>query len=124
MSESWFTELVRQVPNLVIFLLIVYLFQKNEEKREAQRVENARRLEDKREAHERELEKKRQAHDLQMNNMWASYIKSIIDQQTDAYKALIEIIKEHEEASQERYKRMGITNELIKQASKTLGEKE
>jgi hypothetical protein len=116
MSENLFIELAKQVPNLVIFIIIIWLFQKNEEKREIQRTENARRLEDKREAHEKELETRRQAHDLQMNNMWASYIKNIIDQQNQTFKMVMDIINEHEKASQERYDKMGITQDLLQAA--------
>jgi hypothetical protein len=113
MNESLFIELAKQVPNLVIFLLIIYMFQKGDEKKELQRVENARRLEDKREAHEKALEVGRQAHDTQMNNMWANYIKSIIDQQNATFKVIMDALNDHELASKERYERMGITKELL-----------
>jgi hypothetical protein len=106
-------ELVKQAPVLAGLIVLVWMFQLAEEKRERQRVENAKLLEDKREAHETNMETKRQTHDSQMNNMWASYIKSIIDQQNESIKALMELINDHETSSQRRYERMGITKELI-----------
>lgn len=113
MGEALFTKLAEQVPNLVVFLIIVYMMQKNNEKQDLQRVENARRLEDKREAHEKSLEEKRQAHDLQMNNMWANYIKNLIDQQAQTFKMVADMLKDHEQASQDRYEKMQITKDLL-----------
>jgi hypothetical protein len=117
-------EIAKQAPYLVGLILLVWMFQLAEEKREKQRVENAKILEDKREAHEIKLEEKRQVHDQQMNNMWASYIKSIIDQQNETVKSLMEAINDHEEASQRRYERMGITKELIDAVKQKTGVKE
>lgn len=113
MSENLFIELAKQVPNLVIFLAVVYMFQKNNEKQEQLRIENARRLEDKREAHEKTIEERRQAHDREMNNMWANNVKSLIDQQNQTFKMVVDIINDHEKASQDRYERMGITKDLL-----------
>ena len=111
--DSIFAKLGEQIPYIVALLVLVYMNQLSEVKREQQRVENAKALEDRREKHEKELEDKRQVHDRDMNNMWASYIKSIIDQQNQAFTALMKTINEHELASQQRYERMGITNDLI-----------
>ena len=66
------------------------------------RIENAKELENRREAHEREI-----------NNMWANSIRMINEQQSKTSEALMTALKEHDRASQERYEKIGITNDLI-----------
>jgi hypothetical protein len=45
--------------------------------------------------------------------MWANSIKMIVDQQKEAHIVILAALKEHDKASQERYERIGITNDLI-----------
>jgi hypothetical protein len=101
MSE-WAIELIRQVPNAAAVILMAYLFLKAEKEREERRVSNAK-----------EMEAERRTHELNINNMWASYIKNIIDHQDDMSSALMKSISDHETASKERYEKMRITQELI-----------
>jgi hypothetical protein len=109
MEASVITKIIEASPYLGFILLFMWFEAKREDKRTA----NAEELETRREKHEKELEEKREAHDRDINNMWASYIKSILDQQNEMSKALMDTIVEHEESSQQRYERLGITQELI-----------
>ena len=95
-------ELIRQVPNAVAVIFMAYLFLKAEDQRETRRTENAK-----------EMEKERRDHELAINNMWANYIKSIIDHQDEMMAVQAKAIAEHERSSQERYEKMRITQELI-----------
>lgn len=94
--------MVKQVPSAAAVIGMAYLFLRAEEKRELRRVEDAK-----------EKEKERRDHELQINNMWASYIKSLIDKQDETYELIAKSLSEHEKSSQERYDRIGITKDLL-----------
>ena len=95
-------ELIRQVPSAAAVIGAVYLFLKREKEAEEIRTRNAAALED-----------KRQAHDSQINNMWAGYIKSIIEQVQQGNKTIVDTIAAHGKESAERYEKLGITQDLI-----------
>lgn len=109
MEASVIAKIIEASPYLGFILLFMWF----EAKREDKRIANAAELETRREKHEIEIEDKREAHDRDINNMWAGYIKTLIDQQSLTSKALMDTITAHEESSQERYDRLGITQELI-----------
>jgi len=96
-------ELARQIPSAVAVIGMAFLFLKAEKEREERRVVNAK-----------EMEKERRDHELMINNMWATYIKTLADKQDEAYVAIAEALADHEKASSERYERMGITKDLLK----------
>lgn len=95
-------ELIRQSPTAAALLGAVYLFLKREREAEETRVKNAE-----------ALENKRQAHDLQVNAMWAKYIKNIVDTISTSNQNIVDALATHEKASEERYDRLGVTQDLI-----------
>jgi hypothetical protein len=101
-DNAWL-EMGKQAPYVALMIVLVVVFLNYIQKGEASRVQNARDLEDKREAHERDI-----------NNMWANSIKLIVDQQEKSHQAVMEMLKQHEQASRERYERMAKTDDLIK----------
>jgi hypothetical protein len=93
---------LEQIPNALAVIVMAYLFIRAEAEREERRIENAK-------THEAE----RRAHELQINNMWATFFKNISDDQAKANNLIIKAIQSHEEAAEERYKKMRITQDLI-----------
>lgn len=100
--ETVLAEAGKQAPYIVALIVLVGLFLATEERREKNRVANAKELEDRREAHEREI-----------NNMWANSIKMIVESQDKSHQMMMESLKQHELASRERYERMAKTDDLI-----------
>jgi len=113
MDPSIFIEIGKQAPYIVALIVLVSLFLITDERREAKRLQNTRELEDNRVKNATELENKREAHERDINNMWAQSIKMIVDQQERAHQTMMAALKEHDKASQDRYDRLGITNDLI-----------
>ena len=111
-------EAAKQVPAMVVLVAIVWLFLAAEDKRDAQRVANAKQLEQERSINAQRLEEARQKHESEMNAMWASHIKSLVETQREIYKAIADTLSDHEKASQERYEKMGITKDLLDVARK------
>lgn len=101
MNET-LAELIRQSPIAAALLGAVYLFLRREREAEEIRVRNAE-----------ALENKRQAHELQVNAMWASYIKNIVDTISISNEKIVNALAAHERASEERYDRLGVTQDLI-----------
>jgi hypothetical protein len=101
-DSTIYIELIKQAPYIAALILLVGIFLWTEDRRETKRIANAKELEDRREAHDREI-----------NNMWANSIKMITEQQNRTSEALMTALKEHDRASQERYEKIGITNDLI-----------
>lgn len=104
-----FIEMIKQIPLGAVMLGIVWLFQTNESKREEQRIANAK---------ERETE--RRNYELQVQSMWASHIKTIVDKIEVGNDKIVNALLEHEKASRERYEKMGITNDLLDMAKEKL----
>jgi len=102
-------EMARQIPSAVAVIGMAYLFLKAEKEREERRVVNAK-----------EMEKERRDHELMINNMWATYIKTLVDKQNETYLAIAGALESHEEASKDRYERMGITKELLQAVKQTI----
>lgn len=102
MNEFWL-EMARNVPSAMAVIATVYLFLRANEKNEQVRIDAAK-----------ERESERRNHELQMNNTWASYIKAIVEKQDETLKLVSGALKEHEDASAERYRKMNNTQELIK----------
>lgn len=107
--DEMLREMVKSIPVAVAMIIIVNLFLTNEAKREEARTQNAK---------ERETE--RRAYELQINNMWATNFKNIVDQINEGNGKLVTALVEHERNSKERYEKMGITNDLLKAAKEQL----
>lgn len=104
-----YVEMIKQAPLGAAMIIIVYLFLTTENKREQQRIENAK---------ERMAEQR--AFDAQLQNMWANNIKSIIDRVDEGQKMIATALNEHERLSRERYEKMGITDDLLQAAKEML----
>jgi nicotinamide mononucleotide adenylyltransferase len=114
--DALLSALAKEIPNAVALIVVVMMFltfmRQNEDKRllhdktlEDQRVENAK---------QREIE--RRAHEIEMNSMWANYIKSLVEQVNSGHQAIVAALKTHEQESQDRYDRIGVTNDLLRAA--------
>lgn len=107
-----YVEMIKQAPMGAAMIIIVYLFLTTENKREQQRIENAK---------ERMAEQR--AYDVQVQSMWANNIKSIIDRVDEGQKMIAQALNEHERMSRERYEKMGITDDLLQYAKENLRSK-
>lgn len=108
MDDLW-KEMIKQIPVAVAMIYIVNMFLTNEAKREEARTANAK-----------EREQERRAYELQINSMWASNFKNIIDQINEGNSKLVSALVEHERNSKERYEKMNITSDLLKVAKEQL----
>lgn len=104
-----YVEMIKQAPLGAAMIIIVYLFLTTDNKREQQRIENAK---------ERATEQR--AYDMQVQNMWASNIKAIIEKVDGGQRMIADALNEHERASRERYEKMGITDDLLQAAKEML----
>lgn len=100
--DNALVEFGRQAPYVGLMVILVLIFLNWIQKAEEIRVQNAKQLEEERRNHEREI-----------NNMWATAIRTIMEQQEKAQSALMSALDRHEKASQERYERMRKTDDLI-----------
>ncbi len=108
MDNVWI-EMAKASPIGLAMIAIVYIFVTNENKREQQRIENGK---------ERAAEQR--AYDMQVQSMWASNIKNLIDKVDDGQKMIAHALADHERQSRERYEKMGITDDLLQLAKEKL----
>lgn len=108
MDNVWI-EMAKASPIGLAMIAIVYIFVTNENKREQQRIENAK---------ERAAEQR--AFDSQVQSMWANHIKGLIDKVDEGQKMIATALNEHERSSRERYEKMGITDDLLQAAKEML----
>lgn len=107
-----FLEMAKQVPVGLAMIFIVYMFLTNENKREEQRTALAK-----------DREQERRNYEIQINSMWASNIKAIIDQINTGNDKIVNALVDHEKMSKERYDKMGITGDLLDAAKELLRKK-
>lgn len=119
-NEPLWVDLAKQAPYMVLMVAIVYMFLRFIEQWETRRAADAKKLEEERTNNAKQLEEMRQKHDSEINAMWASAIKTLVDEQNKTAKAISEALAEHEKASRDRYERMGITKELLVAAKEQL----
>lgn len=110
--DSVWSELAREVPSALAVILTVYLFLKAEKEREIRREANAK-----------EKSQEDRNFSAQVNAMWANNIATLVGKQdatfqliSNSISSLGRALKQHDEDSQERYERIGITQDLIKMA--------
>lgn len=108
MDNVW-VEMAKASPIGLAMIAIVWIFVTNENKREQQRIDNAK---------ERAAEQR--AFDAQVQNMWANHIKGLIDKVDEGQKMIATALNEHERLSRERYEKMGITDDLLQAAKEML----
>jgi uncharacterized membrane-anchored protein YjiN (DUF445 family) len=134
MSDSVLMEVAKQVPFAVILFGVIVIFLRHLEKLDDKRIaQDTARM-----AHEKEMEilrmnsakereTERRAFDTQVNGMWANSIKEILQKQDANHQLLVDHLKEmakafgsmleeHDRNDEERYKNMGITQNLLEAA--------
>lgn len=111
MDNIW-NELAREVPSALAVILTIFLFLKAEEKREIRREANAM-----------NKATEERAYNATVNSLWANNIATLVGKQDATFKMIAGLInsvakelKEHDDADEERYKRMQITSDLLKLA--------
>lgn len=105
--DAILSEMTRQLPSAVAIIAVVWLFIKNDERKDKAREENARQMS----AERREQERAN-------NQMWTNLVTSITAKQDETFKLISDALADHEINSAERYKRIGATQELLKRAAK------
>lgn len=91
------------LKNSVAPVVIAALFLWFMDRAEKQRITNAK-----------SMEKERQQHENTVFNMFASTMKQMIENVTASNERVIASLANHEQASQERYERMGNTQEILR----------
>ena len=114
--EGIFSELIKQAPTAAAIILVAYMFLQAEKQREERRVEADKKSEETRVANAKALEQERQAHERDINNMWANFVKRLIDEQAKSFRDVVSEIHRHEDSAQKRYERLKITRDLKKAA--------
>lgn len=120
MNESVLQEMAKQIPAAVALIITVALFLNHIQKNEEKRFAHDKELETQRALNAKTLQDENRAHALQVNSMWASNIKLIVDQQVQSNQVIANALNEHERASRERYDKMGITDDLLQLAKEKL----
>jgi len=101
MSDVWI-KFIEQAPWAAAIIFTVYMFLRHLKELDAARSLNAA-----------NMAKERREHELQINNMWAVNIKTLIDKHDETTTMIASALAEHEKASEERYNRMSVTKDLI-----------
>jgi len=100
--DNLLNELAKQIPNAVAVIVMAYLFLHFQKLNDERRESNAK-----------EQEVERRQHELEINNMWAVYIKQLVENHEESFRVIAKTIADHEKASEERYEKMNITKDLI-----------
>lgn len=101
MNDVWI-KFIEQAPWAAAISLTVYMFLKHLKELDEARAKNAA-----------NMAAERREHELQINNMWAVNIKTLIEKHDETNTMIANALAEHEKASQERYDKRNITEDLI-----------
>ena len=115
-----FQELIKQAPYIAAVVITIGLFLWSNQRNEDKRLAHDAQMEVTRAANAKEREQERRTYEIQINSMWASNIKSIVDQISVGNDKIVNALLEHEKASKERYEKMGITSDLLDAAKEQL----
>lgn len=111
--EMW-TELARTAPTLLISVLLLIVILAYLDKTNQRMIEQFKLLEESRKKWEEDSEERRMAFTRDMNNMLASSMKMLHDAFREMQQTIRTDIRDHDEADQKRYEKLGITNDLYK----------
>jgi len=117
-------ELVKNIPVGVALVYMVRMFLLDNQQRDEKRLAHDTEMETSRVANAKEREADRRNYELEINNMWANHIRSVIENQNNSFENISTAIAGHEAASRERYEKMSITQELFKAAKEARERKE
>lgn len=120
MSENVLIEVAKQVPWAVIVFAVIFVFLKRMSESEAARLAHEKELEAQRIAAAKDRATSEREHQASVNNLWAQNIKSITERWEQTSKQIADALSEHERASQERYNKMNITQDLLEAAKENL----
>lgn len=123
MDSGLLGKLSEQAPYLVIILLLVWAFLNYIGKLDDKRMAHESAMEKTRTDNARERERERREHEMVIANMQAQNMKQLIDSVTQTMRSVADALKAHEEASKERYEKMGITDDLLQAARENLRKK-
>lgn len=120
MSENVLIEVAKQVPWAVIVFAVIFVFLKYMRESETARLAHEKELEAQRIAAAKERATAEREHQASVNNLWAQNVKSMTEQLVQTSKQIADALSEHERASQERYNKMNITQDLLDTAKEEL----
>jgi len=120
MDENFWIEMAKQVPSAIAVIGTVYLFLKAEDQREVRRIANAKEIGDVQRAHELQMESSRRGRELEINNLWASTVKNMMEKQDASNISIVDAIANMHKDLSEKYEMMGITKDLYDAAKKIL----
>lgn len=123
MDSALLGKLGEQAPYLVIILLLVWAFLTYISKQDDKRLAHEKEMEKMRTENAKEREKERREHELTIANMQANSMKQLIENITHMMQVQANALAEHERSSQERYDKMGITNDLLSAAKDAMRRK-
>ncbi len=101
MNDVWI-EFIKQAPWAAAIIFTVYMFLRHLREIDASRALNAA-----------NMAVERRDHELQINNMWAVNIKTLVEKQNESFNMIAKALSEHDKESKERYDKIGITKDLI-----------
>jgi predicted hydrolase (HD superfamily) len=104
--DNAIVSLIEGAPWAAALILTIYLFLRAEQMREERRDANAK-----------EKAQEDRAHDLALYHMRDNHISVIVAKMEAVYQLIAKSLDEHEKADAERYKKIGITQDLLRIAS-------
>lgn len=104
MGEVWI-EALKQAPSAAVIILTVYIMMVFQDKQDVRRIEAAK----EKSALDRE-------HNYALEQMQQNNIKMLVIGFEDAIKMIGDKMDKHDEATKQRYEKLGITQDLIKAA--------
>ncbi len=105
-------EMAKQVPAALAVVGVVWLFLRYMENQELKRIANTKEIGDVQRAHEIQMQNVQRGRDLEMNNLWASTVKNIMDNQNKSSAEITAAITKMQEEMVMQYEKMGITKDL------------
>jgi predicted hydrolase (HD superfamily) len=101
--DNAIVSLIEGAPWAAALILTIYLFLRAEQQREERRDSNAK-----------EKAQEDRAHELVLYQMRDNHINLIVAKMEAIFQLIAKSLEEHEEASAERYEKIGITQDLVR----------
>ena len=100
----------------------VYLFLRAMREERIDRAINAKDMRDKQMAHDVQLAALNHSRHLELNNFWAVTVKNVLAAQNVSMEAIIDAVADLKKTTIEQYVKLGITQDLLKEAKEQLKE--
>ena len=118
------SKIIEASPYLGFVILYILLDARREERRttgatalENRREAGAAALESQRESHEKTMQDRQIKHSDDVLQLYASFNQQLINEIKLSHNAIMNKLAEHEQESEDRYERMGITKDLLRAAT-------